>query len=75
MDPMRIHGQTRVVGLDQRYRPLPIVDIVTEGVPYMLTVWHPTEDEMRRLNEGCHVQLSVMGTVHPPVKIDVTDIP
>lgn len=74
MDPVRIVGQTRVVGLDQRYRPLPLLDVVGEdGTPYMISAWRPTPEELERLNRGEYVQLSVMGNVPPPVKVEVTD--
>lgn len=73
MDPVRIVGQTRVVGLDQRYRPLPLLDVVQDGIPYMISAWQPSAEELERLNRGEYVQLTIMGNVPPPVKVEVTD--
>lgn len=76
MDIVDFEGHTRILGEAQGFRGLPIKDIhyVDENenrIPAMLSVWKPTEEELMHLMYGGYIMLSVMGTVHPPVKIDV----
>lgn len=35
--------------------------------------WLPSQDELKMLNEGGHIQLHVMGHPHPPVGLDVVE--
>lgn len=77
----RIAGATRVVGKSQGYLGLPIRDelisTVVDGpqTPVMVTAWEPTPEELQRLNEGALVHLQVVGTAHPPVLIQVGEVP
>lgn len=76
-----IEGVTRIIGKSQGYLGLPLRDEVLtctvggEGTPAMVTAWQPTPDELARLNAGASVHLRVLGTAHPPVMLDVGDIP
>ena len=38
----------------------------------MVSVWRPTEEERQQLINGGEIQLSILGTVHPPVMLVVT---
>jgi hypothetical protein len=77
----RIPGATRVLGKSQGYLGLPLRDeLIEEGVngantPCMTTAWLPTPDELERLNNGAAVHLRILGTAHPPVILEVGDIP
>lgn len=77
----RIDGTTRVLGQSQGYLGLPLRDVQVNdsvsgpGSPAMQTAWEPTPDELARLNAGAKVILTVMGTAHPPVMIDVGPAP
>jgi hypothetical protein len=74
MKPQRIEGYTRVVGLDQRYHPLHILDRPFEdGTPCMVTAWKPTPEELEKLVSGACVQLSILGNMWPPVLLEVTE--
>lgn len=46
-----------------------------EGSPIIASVWEPTPEERTRLAAGQNVRLLVWGTRHPPVAIQVTDVP
>lgn len=39
--------------------------------PMMQTLWEPTPDEIARINAGAKVVLTVLGTAHPHVALDV----
>lgn len=77
----RIPGATRVLGKSQGYLGLPIRDEVIEegvngpGTPCMVTAWEPTPDEIARLVNGASVQVRILGTAHPPIFVEVGEIP
>jgi hypothetical protein len=77
----RIANATRVLGKSQGYLGLPLRDEVRnttvdgETTPVMVTAWEPTPDELDRLNRGAFVQLCVIGTDHPPVMLEVGEVP
>lgn len=67
----RIQACTRVLGKDQGYVPLPVRDIIEDGVKMMESAWFPTLEELHALLDGAPVILGVVGTVHPPVRLEV----
>lgn len=77
----RISGCTRVLGQSQGYLGLPLRDVVIndtvngEGTPAMETAWFPTPAEIMALMGGAPVILRVLGTAHPPVMLDVGEVP
>ncbi len=80
MHAQPIKNQTRNLGKpadwdEQKLGPcgsLPIVDaILPGGARCMVSAWKPTESELALLNEGGLVYLTVVGTVHPPVAMQV----
>jgi len=72
MLPLRIKGATRVLAESQdEYHALAIKDELLDGHPVMVSRWEPTPRELKVLNEGGAVSLSIMGTIHPPVLIGV----
>lgn len=76
-----IQGSTRVIGKSQGYLGLPLRDVMIHDTvngpqtPAMETAWLPTPDELARLAAGAPVILRILGTVHPPVMIDVGEVP
>ncbi len=76
-----IEGATRIIGKSQGYLGLPIRDeainctVGGEGTPCMVTAWQPTPDELARLNAGASVHLRLLGTMHPPVMVEVGEAP
>ena len=77
----RVKDATRVLGKSQGYMGLPIRDdLVTCTVggadtPVMTTAWHPTPKELEALNAGAPVHVRIVGTAHPPIMVEVGDIP
>lgn len=77
----RIDGATRVLGKSQGYLGLPIRDVKLnctvggEGTPAMITAWEPTPDEIERLRRGAPIYLTVLGSAHPPVLLQVGELP
>ena len=70
---------TRVCGKAQGFLGLPIRDIwrhdtsTGETVPAMQTSWEPTPKELEALNGGGSVVITIMGTVPPPMIVEVED--
>lgn len=62
---------TRVLGEAQGYRGLPIRDEVGQHGPQMVSSWQPTAEELRLLAAGAPIYLTVLGTAHPPVLLEV----
>ena len=77
----RISGATRVLGQSQGYLGLPLRDVVINcsvggpATPAMETAWLPTREEIAAIAEGAPLILRVLGTQHPPVMIEVGEVP
>lgn len=77
----RIRGATRVLGQAQGYMGLPVRDerincsVGGAGTPAMVTAWLPTPKELAALNAGAAVHVRIIGTMHPPIMVDVGAIP
>lgn len=77
----RIKGATRYIGKTQGYLGLPVRDSAVNcavngpDTPSMTTAWEPTPDEMERLKAGAFVQVTILGTSHPPITVTVGDKP
>jgi hypothetical protein len=73
----RIPHATRVLGKSQGYLGLPVRDelrnTTVDGpqTPCMVTAWEPTPDQIERINAGEKIHLVILGTVHPPVMLEV----
>lgn len=76
-----IPGTTRILGKSQGYLGLPLRDgtvhdtVNGPGTPCMETAWLPTPDELERINAGAPIILRILGTSHPPVSVDVGEVP
>lgn len=67
-----IEGATRRIGKSQGYKGLPIRDFVYgDGTPAMMTSWQPTPKEIEALVNGAPIYLTLLGSAHPPVLIEV----
>lgn len=76
----RIEGCTRVVGKSQGYLGLPLRDEVIRckvggETPSMVTAWHPTPKELEALNAGAPVHVRILGSVPPPMMVEVGEVP
>lgn len=47
------------------------IEVVDTDDGFMVSAWLPTPDELKRLNEGKPVLLSISGRFHPVVSVDV----
>ncbi|MES2814516.1 MAG: hypothetical protein V4720_06440 [Pseudomonadota bacterium] len=81
MISLAIEGATRRIGKAQGYHGLCVRDCLfplaghAEGVPAMQTAWQPTPDELARLVAGAPLYLTLLGSAHPPVLMQVGDVP
>ncbi|MGY3392951.1 hypothetical protein ACVWW6_005542 [Bradyrhizobium sp. USDA 3311] len=79
----RIAGATRVIGQSQGFLGLPLRDELREVTiggqvvtcRAMMTAWEPRPDQIVRVNQGALIYLCVLGVAHPPVMLDVGEIP
>lgn len=77
----RIRGATRVLGKAQGYRGLPVrdepINCTVDGpdTPSMVTAWLPTPKELEALNAGAAVHVRILGTAHPPIMVEVGEVP
>lgn len=75
-----IDGVTRVCGKAQGYRGLPVRDEVVNckvngPVNVMVTAWHPTPEDLAKLNAGAAVHVRIVGTTPPPMDLEVGEPP
>lgn len=82
MQPLRISNATRRLAEQQdEYLALSIFDERIDGINYMTSVWEPTPAELKELNEGGAVRLSIIGDdlitgrAFQPVKITTQPAP
>lgn len=76
-----IRGATRTIGLSQGFAGLNVRDEELEHVDrhgksmgvshHMRTLWHPTVEELNTLNAGGGLILSLLGSAHPPVHLEI----
>lgn len=76
----RVSGATRVLGKLQGFRGLPIRDEKAQApigatTNCMVSAWHPTPKELEALNAGAPVLVKILGTSHPPILVEVGQIP
>jgi hypothetical protein len=73
----RIKGGNVVLAEDQpEYHKLPArVTLHSCGHYTFTTAWEPTPDELERLNKGAHVELCILGNAHPPIMVNVGEVP
>lgn len=76
-----VEGATRIIGKSQGYIGLPLrdelVDCTVNGerTPAMVSAWFPMPDELARLNASAPVHLRILGEAHPPVAVEVGEVP
>ncbi len=80
MQIAHIDGASRTLGEEQGYQPLPVrygVLRQEDGseVPIMSTAWTPNEQEIEALIKGASIHLHILGTAHPPCRIEIGPVP
>ncbi len=76
-----IEGATRIIGKSQGYMGLPIRDELINcavngpATPAMVTAWLPTPEEVAAIVSGAPVHVRILGTIHPPIMLDVGKTP
>jgi hypothetical protein len=71
-----IEGATRRIGKAQGYRGLPIRDFAyDDGTPAMRTSWQPTPAELKALAAGAPIYVTLLGSAHPPILLEVGAVP
>lgn len=81
----RINGCTAVIGEEQGYLNLPIrqglEDKIIDGNIHRVvttdTAWEPTPEELKRLNDGHSIIISLLlfGQAYPPISVYVDESP
>ena len=72
MIPLSPENTTRRIGKSQGYNDLSIADVQYDtGRWAMITLWEPTPKELAILNSGGKVRLTILGSAHPPVLVEV----
>ncbi|NTI22390.1 hypothetical protein G6M87_11025 [Rhizobium rhizogenes] len=76
-----IRGATVVAGESQGYRGLILRQMTVRDAsqpdieqPALQSAWYPTVDELERLNSGAPVIMTVLGTQHQPVDLNVGEV-
>lgn len=75
MNINQIDGATHVLGQDQGYRPLWIRKQIGPDGAEMVSSWQPTTAELELIAAGAPILLTVLGTGHPPVMLEVGSPP
>ncbi len=70
----RIAGTTRVLGKSQGYLGLPVRDSKRDGQPSMTTAWEVTPGEFLKLQDGAHIEITILGNAHPPIIVTVGEV-
>ena len=72
MISLAIEGTTRRIGKAQGYLGLCVRDFTFgDGTPAMATAWQPTPEEVARIAAGAPIYLTLLGSAHPPVLLEV----
>lgn len=50
-------------------------EVVNGSLPALTSAWLPTAEELVKLNAGAPVLLRIIAMAHPPVMIDVGEVP
>lgn len=75
MMPLAIEGTTRRIGKAQGYLGLCVRDFSFDpDTPAMMTAWQPTPDEAARIAAGAPIYLTLLGSAHPPVLLQVGEV-
>lgn len=76
MKIVRINNFTRDLGAPHEWPQenvscdsLPIIDTELNAIPFMVSFWKPTKEELEYLNSGGSVQLWIAGREHPVVLV------
>ena len=79
-----IEGATTTLGAprdwdeerDGKCMDLPIrQEVINGSLPALTSAWLPTPEELAKLNAGAPVLLRIIAMSHPPVMLDVGEVP
>jgi hypothetical protein len=82
MQPGHVKNSTRMIG--NQHKQLAIRDeMVTVAMPngmkvpliLMVSAWFPNPRELEALNAGAPVHVKIIGNVHPPIGVEVGEVP
>lgn len=73
MKPVKMSDNNAWFGADEReVRPISVTQWINDnGDPVISTGWMPSEEELKRINEGHPIILDIQGFGMPPVFIRV----
>jgi hypothetical protein len=60
-------------GTEDNVLTLPVQRGTLRGVEVVRSFWQPSPDELKVLNQGGYVALTVHGSTHPPLNLGVSD--
>jgi len=76
-----IDGATRHFGAPENWdgdlakcNVLPVRDVISSELPFMISAWEPTPAEIQAMINGATVKLWIQGTIHPVVSLTVGDV-
>ncbi|PDT77206.1 hypothetical protein [Bradyrhizobium sp. C9] len=84
MDIAKIDGANMTLGAPPNWDEerdgtcfaLPIrAEVINNSMPSLTSAWKPTAEELARLNAGAPVHLRVISRTHPPVMLEVGEVP
>jgi hypothetical protein len=82
MRSLHIEGANTLWGAPGDWKPEnpPCADLwaraeTADGLPMLVTAWEPTPDDVAAIAAGAPIYLTIVGTVHPPVAVEVGPIP
>jgi len=71
MIAVMIEGCTRILGKAQGYLGLPVRDERRDEKPAMTTAWELMPDEIAAITAGAKIEITILGTIHPPILVGV----
>jgi len=54
---------------DEQCSPLHVQKVTSQGFPYYISAWQPSEEDIAAINQGRPVFLQITGAAHPPVSL------
>lgn len=83
MKPVEFQGQTDILGPPKGWDNsgditqvgyLPVQIFVDDGLPFYVSFWRPSEEDLAALNDGAHIRLSVISRTLPPVCVSIEKV-
>lgn len=69
---LAIEGTTRRIGKSQGFKGIAIRDYNDPDIgPIMTTAWEFTPSEIEQIVNGAKLHLSILGSAHPPILLEI----